>query len=79
MYVGVLYKKEIDFVARKENEIAYYQVALRITEEETYNREFGNLKKIKDNYPKYIVTMDSLASMMIEDGIKVIQAIDFLR
>jgi len=79
VYVGQLDGKEIDFVARKENEIAYYQVALRITEEETYNREFGNLKKIKDNYPKYIVTMDSLASMMIEDGIKVIQAIDFLR
>lgn len=79
VYVGQLDGKEIDFVARRGDEVNYYQVTLRITNEETYEREIGNLKKIKDNYPKYIITMDPLASMINDDGIKIIQAIDFLQ
>ena len=46
----------IDFVAEKNNERIYIQAALAINDEETENREFGNLLKIKDNYPKYVVT-----------------------
>ena len=79
VYVGQLDGKEIDFVARRGDEVNYYQVTLRITNEETYEREIGNLKKIKDNHPKYIITMDPLASMINDDGIKIIQAIDFLQ
>ena len=51
----------------------FYQIIL------VFEREIGNLKKIKDNHPKYIITMDPLASMINDDGIKIIQAIDFLQ
>ena len=78
VYVGQLDGKEIDFVARRGDETIYYQVALRISNEETYEREFGNLKLIKDNYPKYVITMDPLSSMINDEGIKAIQAKDFL-
>jgi predicted AAA+ superfamily ATPase len=78
VYVGQLDGKEIDFVARRGDETIYYQVTLRISNEETYEREFGNLKLIKDNYPKYVITMDPLSSMINDGGIKVLQAKDFL-
>ncbi len=54
--VGNMNGQEIDFVAEKDNERIYIQAALAINDEETENREFGNLLKIKDNYPKYVVT-----------------------
>ena len=79
VYVGQLDGKEIDFVARREEDTIYYQVALRISNEETYEREFGNLKLIRDNYPKYVITMDNISSMINDGGIKVIHAKDFLR
>lgn len=56
--VGTIGDLEIDFVAEKQGEIKYVQVALSINEEKTIEREFGNLKKIKDNYPKLVVTLD---------------------
>jgi len=56
--VGQIDNKEIDFVAEKNNEKTYIQVALRITDAETVKREFGNLLEINDNYPKYVVTLD---------------------
>lgn len=49
---------EIDFVAEKRNEKLYVQVAYHLDRPETVEREFGNLKKIPDNYPKIVVTMD---------------------
>lgn len=79
VYVGQLDGKEIDFVAQRGEELAYFQVALRIPNEETYEREFGNLKKIKDNYPKFVVTMDPLVSMVADEGIQVIQALHFFQ
>lgn len=78
VYVGQLDGKEIDFVAQRGDETAYYQVSLQISSKETYEREFGNLKRIKDNYPKYVVTMDPLAQLVNDDGIKVLQAQNFL-
>ncbi len=56
--VGIIGDVEIDFVAEKQGEIKYIQVALSLNEEKTIEREFGNLKKIKDNYPKMVVTLD---------------------
>lgn len=47
-------------------EKVYIQVALRITEKETMEREFGNLKAIKDNYPKYVVTLDDYSGSSYE-------------
>ncbi|TNH06797.1 ATP-binding protein [Testudinibacter sp. TR-2022] len=56
--IGGLNSQEIDFVAEKNGERIYVQAALSINEEKTLEREFGNLLKIQDNYPKFVVTMD---------------------
>jgi predicted AAA+ superfamily ATPase len=58
--VGALRNKEIDFVATRNNSILFVQVAYTLENEETYNREFGNLISLKNNNPKLIVTMDEL-------------------
>lgn len=78
VYVGQMDGKEIDFVARRGDETAYYQVTLQISSPETYEREFGNLKRIKDNYPKYVVTMDPLSPLLNDNGIRVLKAESFL-
>ncbi len=54
--IGVLNAQEIDFVAEKAGEILYVQVALKLDAEATIEREFGNLLKIQDNYPKLVIT-----------------------
>lgn len=56
--VGQTGNKEIDFIAEKNNEKIYIQVALRITDDQTKKKEFGNLLEINDNYPKYVITLD---------------------
>jgi uncharacterized protein len=58
--VGNLDEFEIDFVAEKHDEKKYFQVTYLMTDEKTTLRESGNLLKIKDNYPKYIISMDEL-------------------
>lgn len=64
--VGRIADYEIDFVAEKNAEKVYIQVALRITDEKMVHREFGNLLKIKDNYPKYVVTLDEYSGTSYE-------------
>lgn len=59
VYVGKFKDYEIDFVAEKNGERYYFQVAYQISEFDTEQREFGNLLKIKDNFPKYVITLDS--------------------
>lgn len=56
--VGVLGDAEIDFICEKDGEKQYIQVAVSLNEPQTITREFGNLKKIKDNYPKKVITLD---------------------
>ncbi|WP_445737892.1 ATP-binding protein [Mariniflexile sp.] len=56
--VGNLGPLEIDFVAQRAGETLYVQVALTINETKTMEREFGNLKKINDNFPKMVITLD---------------------
>lgn len=78
VYVGQLNGKEIDFVAKKGDEIRYFQVVKAILSDETYEREYGNLKLIRDNYPKYVVTMDPASQLISDDGIKTILLRQFL-
>ncbi|MFN5418164.1 MAG: ATPase, partial [Flavobacteriia bacterium] len=58
VFVGQMDTREIDFVALKNDTKIYIQVALTVIEEKTIEREFGNLEKIKDNYPKIVISMD---------------------
>ena len=78
VYVGQLSGKEIDFVARRGDDLIYVQVALQVSSEETYQREFGNLKLIKDNYPKYVVTVDPNVGLIHDSGIVACSARQFL-
>ena len=78
VYMGQLSGKEIDFVARRGDEVIYVQVALQVSSAETYEREFDNLKLIKDNYPKYVVTMDPNVGLIHDSGIVACSARQFL-
>lgn len=61
VYVGVLKNAEVDFVAEKGSKRIYIQSTYMLGSAETIEREFGNLKAIKDNYPKYVVSMESIS------------------
>jgi predicted AAA+ superfamily ATPase len=75
--VGNLGPAEIDFVCEKNGEKAYFQVALSINNEKTMEREFGNLKKIDDNFSKTVITMDKYSGNTHE-GINIIDLRSFL-
>lgn len=75
--VGKAELTEIDFVARKGDTVEYYQVTASLTDENTFNREITPLKKLVDNYPKSIITLDKFTAGNY-DGITVINAIDWL-
>ena len=68
--------KEIDFVARRKSELLYVQVCYLLKEQATIDREFGNLQKIKNNYPKIVVSMDKSSKASYE-GIEHYHVRDF--
>ena len=72
-YVGTLKNKEIDFIALKNGKQLYIQVAFSMTEKDTIDREYASLLDIKDNYEKWIVSMDEIP-LANREGIKNIQA-----
>lgn len=76
VYVGKGYKSEVDFIATKNNIPEYYQVALNILNDDTFEREVLALEKIKNNYPKYLLTTD-IGNGEI-NGIKRINVFDWL-
>ena len=67
--VGTLPNGEIDFAAEKGGKPIYIQVAYLLTNASTIEREFGNLMKIRDNYPKYVVSMNPMTKPKDYDGI----------
>ncbi len=75
--IGKLGHNEVDFVARKDDEIKYFQVSADMTAESTFNRELRPLRNIKDNYEKVVLTLDRFTLGNYE-GIKVINVIDWL-
>ena len=77
VYVGKLDHNEIDFVAVRQNEKLYIQIAQEISSEKTKEREYGNLLSIADNYPKYVLRTDILTGGNHE-GIKTMHVADFL-
>lgn len=80
VYVGQLQSSEIDFVCTKPNgEKIYAQVSYLVINDETRQREFGNLMKIQDNYPKYVISMTPLMTNNDYNGIKHINLRNFLK
>jgi predicted AAA+ superfamily ATPase len=75
--VGTLSTEEIDFVCTRNGETLYVQVAIELSSSETITREFGNLLKIKDNYPKIVVSGECSFENSYE-GIEHIYIRDFL-
>lgn len=79
VYVGLLQAGEIDFVCSKPSgERIYIQVSYIIADEQTREREFGNLRKINDNYPKYVISMTPLVSRNDDNGITHLHLRNFL-
>ena len=74
--VGRTGDKEIDFVCDKRGEKLYVQVCYLLASDETVNREFGAYDAIRDNFPKYVVSLDELD--MSRNGIKHRNIRDFL-
>lgn len=77
VYIGKLDKQEINFIAQKQNEKIYIQVAYKLESEETVKREFSPLQEIADNYPKYVITMDELWKENL-GGVEHLHIVEFL-
>ena len=79
VYVGQLGPDgEVDFVAMKEGKLEYYQVSETTLDENVLRRELAPLQKIKDNYPKYLLTLDTLFGEMDYEGIQKTNALNWL-
>lgn len=74
--IGKINDKEIDFIAKINNEINYFQVSYILNDEKTRNREFGSLLEINDNFPKYVLSLDNFN--FSQNGIIHKNLIDFL-
>jgi len=77
VFVGKYNDKEIDFVAEKQGDKIYVQVAYKIDNEQTKEREFSVLQNIKNQYPKFVVTMDDFWRESVE-GVRHFYISDFL-
>jgi len=77
VFIGKLNQTEVDFVGEKQGKKVYVQVAYKMTEKETIEREYAPLRKIRDNFPKYILTTDNIWNDQSE-GIIQMHIADFL-
>ena len=79
--VGRIGALECDFIVRKKDEYCYIQVAMTIMNDRedgksTEDREYAPLEKVRDNYPKYLLTLDTL--LQKRNGVKHLNLIDFI-
>ena len=80
VWVGILRHGEIDFVATRGGETLYVQCTYLLASDETIQREFGNLKAIRDNFPKYVVSMDPVSGDLPQyPGIRHLSLREFLK
>ena len=77
VYIGKFGNEEIDFIAERENRKIYIQVSYLLSSPETIEREFSVLHALKDNYPKYVISMDNIFGKDVK-GVQRINLIDFL-
>lgn len=78
VYVGDIDGGEIDFVALNSDETAYFQVSATTLDETTLNRELAPFKKVRDNYPKTLLTLDTLFADANYEGVRKRNVIDWL-
>lgn len=74
--VGKVKDKEINFIAKKEKDLSYYQISYKIRDEKTRERIYETYNSITDNFPKYVLSMDH--SNFSQDGVIHKNIIDFL-
>ena len=74
--VGIAGTKEIDFICEKDGEKVYIQVSYLLASDDTIEREFSAYASVKDNFPKYVVSLDEFD--MSRNGIKHVNIRDFL-
>lgn len=70
--------KEIDFVVRTDDGFAYYQVAQTVADPQTLERELTAFSGLKDAYPRYLLTMDTLGKGRNFEGVKQVNIVDWL-
>ena len=75
VFIGKNETKEIDFVATRREERIYVQVCVQLPVDS--DREVGNLMEIRDHYPKYVVTLNSM-DVGVENGVRIVHLADFL-
>lgn len=78
VYVGQLPEGEVDFVAQKDSQITYIQVSATVLDESTLARELAPFQKIKDNYPKILLTLDDIITQQDHEGIRHCNILDWL-
>lgn len=74
--IGNIKGLEVDFIAKKENKKIYIQVCYLLSKQSIIDREFGSLLEIKDNYPKYVLSMDKYD--FSREGIQHVNIIEFI-
>ena len=77
--MGVTDRAEIDFVARKLDQKTYVQVSQSVLSEEVRGRELAPLRGVGDSFPKMLLTLDRFDLGTTQDGIRIVNLVDWLR
>lgn len=78
VHVGKVNTEEIDFIADRGPQRQYIQVTLSMVEESVRQRELRPLRKLRDAFARIVITLDSYSSGITEDGIRIVNAVDWL-